>query len=683
MDFFAQQAKARTSTTRLLVMFGLAVSAIVVAIDSIVLVAIAAGSRRHSHGDDLGGSLIAAHSGALIATTLIVLAVIALASLYKSAQLAGGGGAVAVQLGGKLVADGSTDFAERRLRNIVEEVAIASGVPVPEIYVLEHEDGINAFAAGFTPSDAAVAVTRGALERLTRDELQGVIAHEFSHILNGDMRLNIRLMGVLFGILVLGIIGREVASSGSNSRDGAAIAVFGLVVMAIGFIGLFFGRLIKASVSRQREYLADASAVQFTRDPSGIAGALKKIGGLSAGSTLAARGTEEVSHMLFGDGVGYGALFASHPSLVDRIRRIEPRFDPRELVEINRRWSDLVAASEDDPNGSLSGMVPRSLAGGGPTAAAAALSGLAPAPAAPPPRPAPAKSRAAPPPLPGANARVAMTPKAVANQVANPAEDDYRSAHHIGTQVPAALLLSARMIESAPAVVLALALNSDPTTRARQVELIGAACPGRLADDAAKLAPAIDQLHPMLRLPLAAIAFPAIRRRPRPFLLQLVAALQQVIHADGVVELSEYCLAKLVSVQVIEALDPSSARVAGRRKLAEVTADVAILLAVLAHAGQDQPESAQRAYAAGCNGLIAGVPPAYRVPENIPAALDLVLANLDQLNLQSKEMLIEALVRTMAFDGAIAVAEAEVLRTICAALHCPLPPMLADLGQAV
>lgn len=682
MDFFQQQAKARTSTTRLLVMFGLAVAAIVIAIDSIVLVAVAASGRRHSHGDDLGGNLIAAHSGALIATTLIVLTVIALASLYKSAQLAGGGGAVAVQLGGKLVADGSTDFAERRLRNIVEEVAIASGVPVPEIYVLEHEDGINAFAAGFTPSDAAVAVTRGALERLTRDELQGVIAHEFSHILNGDMRLNIRLMGVLFGILVLGIIGREVASSGSNSRDGAAIAVFGLVVMAIGFIGLFFGRLIKASVSRQREYLADASAVQFTRDPTGIAGALKKIGGLSAGSTLAARGTEEVSHMLFGDGVGYGALFASHPPLVDRIRRIEPRFDPRELVEINRRWSDLVAAGENDPNGSLSGLVPRSLAaGGGAAAAGLASSGLAsaPSPRAAPPLP---KHRA-PPPLPGAQSRVAMSPKAVASQVANPAEDDYRSAHHIGAQVPPALLLSARMIESAPAVVLALALNADPATRAQQVQLISAACPGRLADDAVRLAPEIDRLHPMLRLPLAAIAFPAIRRRPRPFLTQLVAALTQVIHADGVVELSEYCLAKLVSVQVIEALDPSGARVAGRRKLTEVTADVAILLAVLAHAGQDQPETAQRAYAAGCNGLIAGMPPPYRVPENIPAALDLVVAHLDQLNLQSKEMLIEALVRTMAFDGAIAVAEAEVLRTICAALHCPLPPMLADLGQAM
>jgi hypothetical protein len=284
--------------------------------------------------------------------------------------------------------------------------------------------------------------------------------------------------------------------------------------------------------------------------------------------------------------------------------------------------------------------------------------------------------------MPTADARVAITPRGVSQQVANPAEDDYRSAHRIGGQVPETLLVAARMIDYAPAVVLALALNADPAMRARQVALIQAGLDSKLVQDVERLGAEVESLHPLLRLPLAAIAFPALRRRPRAFLLQLVATLTQVIHADGVVELSEYCLAKLVGVQVIEALDPASARVSGRRKLTDSIDDLAALFAVLAHAGQDDPEAAQRAYAAGLNGLISGVAPAYRVPADIPTALDQALANLDLLNLQAKELLVEALVRTMAFDGAIAVAEAEVLRTICAALHCPLPPMLTDLAQA-
>jgi Zn-dependent protease with chaperone function len=266
-----------------------------------------------------------------IATT----GVVGLASLFRIASLRSGGGQVARQLGGTLVDSDTRDFKRSRLRNVVEEIALASGVPVPEIYVLEQESGINAFAAGYTPADAAVAVTRGALEKLDRDELQGVIAHEFSHVLNGDMRLNIRLMGMLFGILLLALIGRRVllhARFGRSSKNGAAVLLIAAGLMMVGYVGLFFGRWIKAAVSRQREYLADASAVQFTRDPGGIGDALKKIAVYSDGSYLKAD-SEEVSHMLFGDGQRM-MLFSTHPPLHERIRRIDPGFRPAELEDL-------------------------------------------------------------------------------------------------------------------------------------------------------------------------------------------------------------------------------------------------------------------------------------------------------------------------------------------------------------
>ncbi|HPM55786.1 MAG TPA: M48 family metallopeptidase, partial [Thermomonas sp.] len=287
MNFFEQQAVARRTSARLVFLMAVAIAGIVLAVDAVVWVA--------TQSPEL-----------VLFATVSSVAVIALGSLYRIASLGGGGEPVAQQLGGTLVPENTTEPGLRRLRNVVEEIAIASGVPVPKVYVLEHEAGINAFAAGYSTSDAVIAVTRGALDRLNRDELQGVVAHEFSHILNGDMRLNIRLVGVLFGILMIGLIGRKILEHGrfgGRGKNIGAILVAALVAMLIGYVGLFFGRMIKAGVSRTREKLADASAVQFTRQTQGLSGALKKIGGLHDGSRLNQRSdAEEVSHMLFGDG---------------------------------------------------------------------------------------------------------------------------------------------------------------------------------------------------------------------------------------------------------------------------------------------------------------------------------------------------------------------------------------------
>jgi Zn-dependent protease with chaperone function len=638
MNFFEHQAQARSQSRRLIVLFALAVTAIVVAISTVIAVVLDLNAEEEVRRG--GASLFEREAAGIGLAAVATLAVIGLATLYKIAKLRSGGAAVARQLGGTAIPSDTADPAYRRLRNVVEEIAIASGVPVPEVYVLEEEAGINAFAAGYTPADAAVAVTRGALQQLNRDELQGVIAHEFSHVLNGDMRLNIRLMGVLFGILVLGIIGREflLNTRGGRGKGSGGIVLVALAVMVIGYIGLFFGRLIKAGVSRQREFLADASAVQFTRQPGGIAGALKKIGALAEGSKLASSDAEEVSHMLFGDGVGYSALFATHPPLVERIRKLEPRFDPRELLEVARKLplSATQAAAAVD--------------------AEAPVAGLAGAPS---------------------RREVAVHPDAVAAQVANPAADDYATAHRIAETIPERLRTLAHMQATAPGVVLALSLDADAAVRAVQLDAV-AALDAETRAKIEEIAQALAGVQPIHRLPLAAMAFPTLRRRPRPWLERFVATLEAVIHADGRIQFSEYCLARLVTVQVMDALDPSRSRPIGRRKLVDCKADVAALFAVLARYGQPDAETAHRAYVAGVAGLgLAGVP-AYAPAGDWGGVLDRALPSLDGLNPAGKELVIEGLVRTMSLDGRIAVVEAELLRTVCAALHCPLPPMLSS-----
>jgi Zn-dependent protease with chaperone function len=335
MNFFERQRAARSTTLRLVLLFGTAVLAIVVAVDAVVFVA-----ARPSN--------ISSIAGLLIAVTAITILIIAGGTISKTVALRAGGSAVAMSVGAVPVDPTTSDPALRRYVNIVEEMSLASGVPVPRLFVLEQEPGINAFAAGFTPADAAITVTGGALHQLNRDELQGVIGHEFSHVLNGDMRLNIRLIGLLNGILLLGLIGLRILAFGGgggrrDDRGGAApILAIALAMMILGFVGQFFAGLIKAAVSRQREWLADASAVQFTRQTTGLAGALEKIAGVPTGSALTdARSAQEVSHMLFGEGGrSFSQLFATHPPLMKRIAALDPTFRPEQVAELQQRWAD-------------------------------------------------------------------------------------------------------------------------------------------------------------------------------------------------------------------------------------------------------------------------------------------------------------------------------------------------------
>ncbi len=348
MTFFARQEAARRKTRVLLLYYGAAVVLIVCAfyLASRAIASLAISATRDS--DKVAGEVNRQHARIqvfawdpfwMLITAGVSFAVIGGGTLFRRASLAGGGAAVAVSAGGReIVPDKVDSFLERRLLNIVEEAALASSVPVPRVFVLQDESGINAFAAGFSLRDAAVAVTRGALERLSREELHGVIAHEFSHIKNGDMRLNSWLLGILFGILVTSIVGRQLIMSmrfmrfSRNRKGGGGAGIVLIVVLAglalwvIGSVGIFFARLIQASVSRQREFLADASAVQFTRNPAGLAGALKRIGASGYGSTLRCANRSELAHLLFSSGTKLSSLFASHPPILTRIRQLEPDF---------------------------------------------------------------------------------------------------------------------------------------------------------------------------------------------------------------------------------------------------------------------------------------------------------------------------------------------------------------------
>lgn len=645
MNFFERQQQARSTSRRLVILFALAVLAIVVVIDLAVWIAL--GGVAPLDGVERAATGVDGRANILFMVTLLTLAVIGFSSLYRIAKLRGGGSDVARTMGAVLVAEDTTEPALRRLRNVVEEIAIASGVSMPQIYLMEEEAAINAFAAGYSANDAVITVTRGALDRLNRDELQAVIAHEFSHILNGDMRLNIHLMGVLFGILVLGIVGRRIllhVRGGRDSRGVAAVLVAALVLTVIGYIGLFFGRLIKAGVSRSRETLADASAVQFTRQTDGLAGALKKIAGLPDGSRLRSTGTEEVSHMLFGEGMGFSSWFSTHPPILKRIQAIDPSFDPKQFEATKAQWM-LHPPSALDEDLAL-----------GFAADGSRLSTVAS--------------------LRSAQAEVSLAPGVVAAQVGAPALDDFRYADVIGKAIDDELRGLARRQDRVVPLLLALLLDADALVRSHQLGEIATILDPATAQLVETLWVRVAELHPMLRLPLAALAFPLLRRRPRPELANFLHCCEQLIAIDGQVSLFEYCLGRLLRQQTVEALDPSRHAPNGRRKLATAQAQVASLLAVLAQQGHVHAGEAQRAYTAGMARVFPNLASRYAPPADFVVALEQALEMLDQVEPRGKALLVEGLVAAIGSDGHVSVAEAELLRTVCAVLHCPLPPLL-------
>lgn len=642
MNFFERQTQARSQSKRLLLLFAAAVIAIVSAVSGgvFLLIRLSTDARELER---LGGTfgLLGDSAGLLVFTALATALVIGAASLYRVASLRGGGVTVARSMGGREVSEDTRDPELRRLRNVVEEVAIASSLPVPAIFVLEDEPGINAFAAGYAPGDAAVAVSRGALLHLNRDELQGVIAHEFSHVLNGDMRINIRLMGILFGVLALGVIGGRVLelTRGGRSRDAGPIVMVAIVLMVVGYVGLFFGRLIKAAVSRQREFLADASAVQFTRQTHGIAGALKKIGGMQVGSRLQSAETEEVAHMLFGEGMGFAGLFATHPPLHERIKALDPSFNPGELKRLQAQWL------QNPPHGLEEdialGLAQRQHGD-----------------------------------LPARGSEVELQVERVVEQIGAPDVQDFIRAGEARAAIPVAIDLALQQPERAQALMLALLLDRDERLRAQQLHAVREL----LGDEAAQAVPVeaalLIGLHPALRLPVLLLALGTVRHLGRVGQQRLVDAADALIHADGEMELFEYVTGLLLARQIEDALDPRARARARMVKLSEVAEPAADLLAVLAWYGHDSEADARRAYLSALHAVLPQLARPYVEPRDWQYRLDQALPQLDRLDPPGKRLLIESLVVAITHDQRVSLEETELLRAVCAYLRCPLPPVL-------
>ncbi len=643
MNFFASQDKARRTTRRLVFAYILATALIVVGV--MLIVGVALFSFSDARYGTTTGAFIGQQAPILIGTAILTTLFILGATAFKTASLSSGGGRVALDMGGTLVPPDVQDPLRRRLRNVVEEMAIASGMPVPDIYVLEQESGINAFAAGYTPGDAVIAVTRGTLELLDREELQGVIGHEFSHILNGDMRLNIRLMGVLFGIMALGLIGRMILRSGhhasifSSRRDRGApvVLIIGLGLTILGGIGVFVARAIKASISRQREYLADASAVQFTRQTGGLASALKKIGGYQEGSHLQQADPEEVSHMLFGTGSRLRGIFATHPPLTERIQALDPNFKASDYPAVDIRTRDTVSGSA-----SAAG-----LHAGTTTAVASG----------------------------GAN-----LPETIAEMVGDPETRHVTFAGQLRRSVPELLYDAAHSDERAYLLTIALILDSSGRDLERQLTLVQERLGAERVQLIRQYYDNICAIGAEYRLPLMEIAFPALKRRPLPQLSYLIDLAQRLIGIDGETDLYEYCYYRILIGNLGQAVDPS-ARQKHRRGIREPVRRAAIdLLQVIARHGHEDPGEAKRAFDAGAASF-GKWGSQFDFDDDFGASVAVLDKSLDillALNNEGKQMLLEAITIVVMSDKTLAVTEAELIRAICASLDCPLPPILVE-----
>jgi len=656
MDFFEQQAKAHRKTKWLVIYFAMAVAAMIAAIYAAVLL-IFSGVQTHQHRnyyEPEQPQFAIWNSQIFFGVSIATLAIIGIGSLYKTMALSAGGSVVSEMMGGRLVKPNTTDPDERKLLNVVEEMAIASGVPVPQVYVMDEEDGINAFAAGHKPGDATVTVTRGCMRLLSRDELQGVIGHEFSHILNGDMRLNLRLMGIIFGILCLAIFGRvllQTARAGGRGRGQNPLPLLGLILLLIGYIGVFFGRLIQAAVSRQREFLADASSVQFTRNPGGITGALKKIGGLGEnGSRVSHAHAEELSHMFFGNGVSepFIGLLETHPPLTERIRVFDPNFDgkfPYVRYDGREQPPEEISQPTRPPMPNIFGTV----LGG------AIL----------------ASGDTEKPPV--------IRPHAVLPSLGNPTPLHLKYAEQLRDSLPDNVRAAAREPLDAVALIYAMLLSPDSALRDAQFTGLAQRVEPAIQEKTIALFPDVSSAATHARLPIVNLALGALRQMTTEQFNQFSPTLQWLIESDGKIELFEFVVQKIVLRHLTLQFSGARPPVAQYYTLKPLVPDCAVVLSALANVGSSDAAEIEKAFETGApylrapnDGDLTLLPREQCGVDQIDAALNRLVLAVPTI----KKNLIEACVYTVGADGVMTESEAELLRAVADTPDCPMPPFV-------
>ncbi|MDH3680026.1 MAG: M48 family metallopeptidase [Acidimicrobiia bacterium] len=657
MDFQSHQEEAKQSTTKLIALLVLGVLSIIAVVTALLVALLYYGSDEFQP--------VTALAVAAPVTTIAVVGT----SLVKSSQIKSGGGSyVAASMGGRQVDFNTLDPAEKQLANIVEEIAIASGMPVPAVFVLDDEPGINAFAAGWSADSAAIGVTRGALLQLNRRELQGVIAHEFSHIGNGDTRVKTRIIGWVFGIAAITVVGRILLQQlwwaprrrSKEDRTALLIVAAGVGLLVIGAVGTLFARMIQAAVSRQREYLADASAVQYTRDPSGIGDALIKIGGMGRDNKVRAAHATEANHLFFASALG--ASFATHPSLKDRIARLLPDWDgqfkrpapaaPGETPSAGAGtssgagqrggwWPGQVvlptgaqAGSPIDTSSLVGGGSAEPLAQGGPTA---------PSPTFEPP------------------------------SFGGPTDAHVERTRTLLTQIPQQTQDFLRTKQGAVAAVVGAFASNDPQLRPQQLEVAGRAVsmePDYL--DAAGTV--ITDLDRTLQLPAIDIALHAIRQTPYEYKVALGQAIHDLESSQSDHDLFRWVLRRVMLRHLEDQHDDGS--VSYDTSLGELKVEAVAVYAILAQFNSSGTSQAQDAFDAALSAI--GLP-----PEPVPPIeqltfdrIDRALDRLSRMDRASRETFVSGAAAAVLHDRKTTAEEAELIRVVADAVRLPVPPLL-------
>ncbi|MCP5554187.1 MAG: M48 family metallopeptidase [Akkermansiaceae bacterium] len=643
MDFFDHQERARRRSRWLVLYFLLAIVGLIASLYAVVLAAYAWSGPGV---EKLGLASWWWQPELLGLTAVGTLIVVLGGSGFKTMQLSGGGAVLARELGGRPIDVRTGDFDEKRLLNVVEEMAIASGVPVPEVYVLNEESAINAFAAGFTPSDAVIGVTRGTLKRLSREELQGVIAHEFSHILNGDMRLNLRLIGLIFGILVITFVGRLLlrgayygGSAGRREGNGKVpIFAVGLALVVVGYLGYLCGQLIKAAVSRQREFLADASAVQFTRNPDGIAGALKKIGGLAMGSALRTPMAEEASHLFFGSAVT--SAFATHPPLEERIRRIDST------------WNGQFTAATALPGHPAEGESP--VPSGAATAGISAFS--------------------------ASRDPLRLTEGELLESMGHLHPEQIALGRTLHESLPEDWVSLARTEPGARDLLLALLLGQDEGLADSEVALLRLRLPSREASRITALQGAVAGLHSSVKLALVDLSIPSLRRLLPEEYDSFRALTKALMSADRRINLFEFTLEKIIRRHLDLYYRRQAPPQVRHHSPITLENESAILLSTVAGVGHpDDPSQALGAFrhAAAIIEDQTKRPLRHCGPDQCALpAIDRALDHYAEAAPSVQRLLLQACARAIMQDGQITSQEAELIRAMADAMGCPIPPLM-------